>query len=238
MAPSSRFRAGDGRARGRTEPGRTYQVPKGTVAGARMRLPMPHRYAEQMRAAIARTLVMVAMTIGVAGCAGGGATFDPTGACVVDGAIPGAYPELEARLPTEYRGERPEVVDSGRNCSDEALGTLAGAFEEIRFAGGTWTFGAERALVLAVFTAPGLDAEAMRDFYTASARNTTRMEILGESEIEIAGREAYRLDAKRVERLQTVVVWPSGDEDHVNVVITNDLPDARIQEAIEAFGDR
>jgi hypothetical protein len=34
-----------------------------------------------------------------------------------------------------------------------------------------------------------------------------------------------------------VVVWPADDPDVVNVVITNELPEARIQEAIEAFGD-
>ncbi len=34
-----------------------------------------------------------------------------------------------------------------------------------------------------------------------------------------------------------MVVWPSADPDIVNVVITNDLPEARIQEAIDAFGD-
>jgi hypothetical protein len=33
-----------------------------------------------------------------------------------------------------------------------------------------------------------------------------------------------------------VVVWPSTKPDVVNVVITNDLPDARIQDAIDAFG--
>jgi len=35
-----------------------------------------------------------------------------------------------------------------------------------------------------------------------------------------------------------VVVWPAADADTVNVVITNDLPDARIQDAIDAYGGR
>ncbi len=52
----------------------------------------------------------------------------------------------------------------------------------------------------------------------------------------IAGRPGHRLDTKTGERLQTVVVWPSAEPDIVNVVITNDLPDARIQDAIDAFG--
>ena len=44
------------------------------------------------------------------------------------------------------------------------------------------------------------------------------------------------MDTKTGERLQTVVVWPSAETDRVNVVITNDLPDARIDEAVAAFG--
>jgi hypothetical protein len=153
-----------------------------------------------------------------------------------DGSAPGAYPDLESLVPATYRGEPPAILDSGRNCSDEKLGTLAARFDEVRFAGATWTFGAERAVVLAVFTAPGLDAESMFDFYVEPARSASRTEILGQSELSIAGRTGHRLDTKRVERLHTVVVWPSAEPDHVNVVITSDLPDARIQEAIDAFG--
>ena len=54
----------------------------------------------------------------------------------------------------------------------------------------------------------------------------------------IAGRAGHRLDTKTGERVQTVVVWPAAASDVVNVVITNDLPDARIQDAIDAFGGR
>ena len=52
----------------------------------------------------------------------------------------------------------------------------------------------------------------------------------------IAGRQGHRLDTMTGERLQTVVVWPSAEADVVNVVISNDLPDPRIQDAIDAFG--
>lgn len=180
------------------------------------------------------------MGIALTGCTGeAAASFDPSGSCTTDGAASGAYPDLEARVPTTYRDTAPEKIDSGRNCSAEALGLLAGlGFEEVRFAGATWGFGAERALVLAVFTAPGLDANEIADFYAQSARTSPRVEILAETEPTIVGRAGRRLDAKRVEFLQTVVVWPASDPDVVNVVISNDLPDARIAEAIDAFGDR
>jgi hypothetical protein len=138
-----------------------------------------------------------------------------------------------------YRDGAPEKLDSGRNCSRERLGSLADAgSEEVRFAGATWTFGAERALVLAVFSAPGLDADQIAAFYAASARSNARTEILAESELTIAGRPARRLDTKTGERLQTVISWSAADTDVVNVVVTNDLPDERIAEAVDAFGDR
>ena len=189
---------------------------------------------------LGRLLLLAALLGATAGCSGEAAgSFDPTGPCSSDGAAFGAYPDLESRLPTSYRGAAPEKVDSGRNCSAEKLGSLAGlGFDELRFAGATWSFGAERAVVLAVFTAPTLTLEALVSFYGDSARTTPRIEILAESNPSIAGRDGWRLDTKRVDRLQTVVVWPAADPEVFNVVITNDLPDARIQEAIEAFSDR
>jgi hypothetical protein len=38
--------------------------------------------------------------------------------------------------------------------------------------------------------------------------------------------------------LQTVVVWPAIEPDTVNVVITNDLPDPKIEAAVDAFDGR
>lgn len=189
---------------------------------------------------IPRRLVLSLLAVfALVGCSTAPAvSFDPTGPCKTDGAAPGAYPDLEAFIPTLYQGVAPGRLDSGRNCSDPNLGSLASeGVPELRFAGGTWTFGAERAAVLATFTAPGLTAEMLGDFYANSARSANKTEILAESSPSVAGRAARRLDTKTGERLQTVIVWPSKDPDRVNVVITNDLPDARIQDAIAAFGD-
>ncbi len=165
------------------------------------------------------------------------ASFDPTGPCSGDGRVPGAFPDLEAMVPTRYQGVPPETLDSGRNCSAANLGSLASVgIAEVRFAGGTWTFGAERAAVLAVFRASGLTADSMAAFYLDSAKVASRTEIVAASSPMILGRGGHRLDTKTGERVQTVVVWPGADRDVVNVVITNDLPDARIQDAIDAFG--
>lgn len=182
---------------------------------------------------------LAAVCLLLAACAAApAASFDPTGRCTSDGSAPRAYPDLEALIPSTFRDEKPGTLDSGRHCSSPALGSLASAgISEIRFAGGTWSFGAERAVVLAVFRATGLTADALADFYANGARTANRTEILAESSPTIVGRGGRRLDTKTGERLQTVVVWPSAEADRVNVVITNDMPDARIQEAVDAFGE-
>lgn len=183
---------------------------------------------------------MLAIALSLAACSSDAASsFDPNGPCTTDGSAPGAYPELEARVPTSFLGAKPERLDSGRHCSVAALGSLATlGFTEIRFAGGTWTFGAERAAALAVFSGPGLTADAIADFYLAGARAASRTQVLAESRPTLAGRPGRRLDTQTGARLQTVEVWPAAAADLVNVVITNDLPDARIADAVDAFGGK
>lgn len=181
---------------------------------------------------------VLALAALLTGCtAAPAASFDPTGPCTADGSSPGAYPELEARIPTTFEDQAPATLDSGRNCSSENLLGLADAgIDEVRFAGGTWDFGGNRAAAIVVFTAPGLTADLIADYYTASARAANRTQITGESTETMAGEQVRRLDSKTGERLQTVVVWPSTDPDVVNVVLTNDLPDPKIEAAVAALG--
>jgi hypothetical protein len=183
-------------------------------------------------------LFLLAAVLVAAACGGApAASFDPTGACTTDGRAPGAYADLEALVPKTYQGVAPGTLDSGRNCTPANLGSLASSgIGEIRFAGATWSFGAERAAVLAIFRTPGLTAEALAAFYAESAKGAARTNVVATSTPVIAGRQGRRLDTKTGERVQTVVVWPAAQDDQVNVVITNDLPDARIQDAIDAFG--
>ena len=163
--------------------------------------------------------------------------FDPSGPCTADGSAPGAYPELEATIPTTFEGRGPDTLDSGRNCSAENLGVLADAgIDEVRFAGGAWDFGGNRAAALATFTAPGLTRDLMADFYTASAKAANRTKITGESSPTLAGRQTRRLDSTTGERIQTIVVWDGATADTVHVVITNDLPDPKIEAGVAAFG--
>jgi hypothetical protein len=185
-------------------------------------------------------LLLTAAIAVAAGCGTpAAASFDPSAPCVADGSAPGAYPDLEAMVPATYEGKGPETLDSGRKCTPEGLGSLAQAgFDEVRFAGGTWGFGAIRAAALVVFSAPGLTADDVADFYTASARIANRTQITGQSTPSLAGRPGHRLDTMTSDRQQTVVVWPAAVPDVVNVVLTNDLPDPKIDAAVEAFDGR
>jgi hypothetical protein len=184
--------------------------------------------------------ILLATTLVLAACSTDAApSFDPNGPCTSDGSASGAYPDLEARVPATLLGATPTKVDSGRHCTPAALGSLAAAgFKEVRFAGGTWSFGAERAAALAIFTAPGLSADDMAEFYLAGASDAARTNLIAGTPVTLAGRPGHRLDTETGERMQTVEVWPAAEPDTVNVVITNDLPDARIADAVDAFGGR
>ena len=179
----------------------------------------------------------VALLLGACGAGGAAPSFDVAAGCPSEGRAPGAYPELEARVPATYEGRGPNQLDSGRHCDPASLGSLAAAgFDEVRFAGGTWDLGGYRAAALVVFAAPGLTADQVAQFYATSARAANRTQITGESAPQVAGRAGHRLDSATGDRTQTVVIWPSADDGVVNVVLTNDLPDPKIQAAVEAFG--
>ena len=86
-------------------------------------------------------LLLIALLVGA--CASSpAASFDPSGPCTQDGSAPGAYPELEALVPTSYEARRPERSTPGGTARAETLGALREAgIDEVRFAGGTWDFG-------------------------------------------------------------------------------------------------
>jgi hypothetical protein len=182
-------------------------------------------------------VALLVIALVAAGCVGEEvASFDPSSPCVADGAAPGAYPELEALIPTTFEDEAPETLDSGRNCTPENLANLAEAgIDEVRYAGGTWSFGGRRAAALVVFTAPGLTAELLATFYGTSAQTANRTVVTGTSTPTLAGRPGFRIDTETGDRLQTVLVWPSAVSDRVNVVISTDLPDPKLLAGVDAL---
>jgi hypothetical protein len=184
-----------------------------------------------------RFVVLTAIVILISACAGSQASFEPSGPCTADGSAPGAYPELEALVPTMYEERGPNRLDSGRNCTDENLGSLADeGIEEVRFAGGTWEFGSDIAAVLAVFAADSLTVGAMADWWESTARASSRTQILRSTSAEVAGRTVHRLDTKTGQRLQSVLVWAGDEPGQVKVVLSHNLPDPKIEAAVAAFG--
>ena len=219
-------------------PGRTGAPPRTFADLAQRRARPTSRTLGAMPRPNAVSLVaLLVIALVAAGCVGDEvASFDPSSPCVTDGAAPGAYPELEALIPTTFEDEAPETLDSGRNCTPENLANLAEAgIDEVRYAGGTWSFGGRRAAALVVFTAPGLTAELLATFYGTSAQTANRTVVTGTSTPTLAGRPGFRIDTETGDRLQTVLVWPSAVPDRVNVVISTDLPDAKLLAGVDAL---
>jgi len=205
-------------------------------SGSRSRLPRVPLVSVTMVPAMALVLAVV-----LAGCgtATPVASFDPTSACTTDGRMPGAYPDLEALLPTAYEDKAPATVDSGRNCTPAALGTLAVAgIDGVRFAGATWPLGGTSGLTVAVFEGDGLDPKAMIDFYEAGARTASRTEKLLTADATVAGQPARRLAVLRSDGSgQTILAWPDG-ENRVMVLLAADVGDTAVAEAAEGFAKR
>ncbi len=160
-------------------------------------------------------LSALGLALAVNACGGAGATFDPTGPCLVDGRAAGAYPDLEARLPAELQASAPTTIDSGRNCSETALGSLvAHDLASVRFAGATWDLGGGTGVSSVIFEAPGetLPAAWIAEFYDIGARTAKRTGNIETSRPTVAGAgETWRLDVLNDLSLQTIVTWQDGD---------------------------
>jgi hypothetical protein len=211
---------------------------------------MPHGSRPGSRPARRRPWAVLGLAAALlallAGCAG--ATFDPTGPCKSDGSASGAYPDLEAQVPKVFRGSAPSVLDSGRTCSAEGLGTLtAHGVRELRFAGSTWETGSQSGLSLAVLTSPdgsALPADWLAEFYESGAKTGKNVEKVVPTDFEIQpGVPAHRIDVLNGESYQTVIVWPKGGlvaavlvADFIREIQTKDAHDKVVQEAIAAWG--
>jgi len=175
------------------------------------------------------------------------ASFDPAAACTADTRVAGAYPALEARVPTSFDGRGPDRLDSGRNCTADNLGTLKDAgVSEVRFAGGLWQMGAESAATLAVFQGDGLSAAKLGEFYATGAAAGRKTQDIQSRPETVQGRDGWRIDLVNDDQLQTVVAWPSADGSVIQVVLVGtaardvggdpDAHDGIVDRAIGAFG--
>jgi len=174
----------------------------------------------------------VALLVLLAAC---GSSFDPTGVCTADGSAVGAYPELEAAIPTQYQGAKPSELDSGRACTPSGLGTLADhGIKELRFAGGTWTTGTQSGLSLAVFTSVGgpvLDPAWLAEFFETGARSGKNVTSVDTSDYavtkDVSGR---RIDVLNGDSYQSIVVW-QGKGQVAAALIGNFIQEIQTKEA-------
>ena len=191
--------------------------------------------------------LLLAVAAATAGCSlVAGPSFSTDGPCVVDGRAPGAYPALEAQIPRTIAGRAATSVDSGRNCSDKALGWFASNHEvhELHFAGATWDEGNGSGVSIAVLALPDrpLPVTWAEEFYQAGAnagKHTGNIEV-SRPTYPGAG-TVYRLDTLNDLSFQTVIVWPDGLLARVVIVATQVGPtasktvhDGRVAEAVGA----
>jgi hypothetical protein len=207
----------------------------------------PGRFAGGAPALAALLVVSVAA---LGGCASQGQPVaTPFGACGDDARAPGAYPELEGRLPTSLgeAGKAPDSVDSGRSCSDKALGALRQhGVTELRFAGATWQEGNSDGTVIALLATPDgtapLQEPWVEEFYEAGAQAGKKTDNIETSRPSFAGAgEVFRVDTLNDLSLQTVVTWQLDGETHVVIVATEVGPgadraehDRRVETAVAA----
>jgi hypothetical protein len=167
------------------------------------------------------------------GC--GSATFDPSSPCAADAKAPGDFPALEAMVPRQFDRRAPDRVDSGRNCTPTALGSLvAHRVTELRFAGATWDLGSGGGVTLAVLEADTLDAAWVAEFYEAGARTARNTETVERTTITLPdGRNGTRIDTLNGESYQTVVVWLDGPRVRV-ALVANAIREVQTKSAHEA----
>jgi hypothetical protein len=197
------------------------------------------------RRGVSIPFVLAGLLAVLAGC---GAAFDPSGPCNGDGKGPGAYPELEALVPRTFElGQKPDLVDSGRTCSDSGLGSLKDhGIRELRFAGATFETGSQSGVTLATFESadgPALDAAWLADFYETTARTGKNIQSLDTSTVALGpDPAARRLDVLNDESYQTVVVWKQEDRvvvaivaDFIREAQTRQVHERRVQDALGAW---
>ena len=172
----------------------------------------------------------------LAACASGGAaSFDPNAPCTSDDQVAGAYPELESALPSSFDDVAPVRRDSGRNCTDSALGTLVGhGIEELRFAGARWETGKRSGVTVAVFKAPGLTAERLFELYETGARGARKTANIDTRTITVDGVTGSRLDTLNDESFQSILVFDDEAPDTVKaVLIASDAREVQTKQAHE-----
>lgn len=194
-----------------------------------------------VRTSIARLLAVVAISLLTAGCVNDATalgSFDPALPCngANSQAMSGAYPDLEAVLPTRLAGVAPTSLVSGRLCSVNTLGTLYGhGIHETHFASVVWNRGGGSGIQMTVMEADGLTVANALESYGNGAQNAPKVHSLVTSNVTVNGLAGMRLDIANDDYAQQVVVWPGGAAGRVRVVITSNIHEPDLQVALSTF---
>lgn len=198
----------------------------------------PPRWSDISRPRAAALFALLAAALLGAACSGGGdTTFDPAAPCdpAVREQMPGAYPDLEARIPMLIEGDRAASRDSGRFCSKETLGSVYDAgVTEVRFGGGIWEVGERGGIQLGAFEGEGLTPELLAEEYRRAADASRRTEAVRATTLQVDGRPAWRIDVVNGNSRQAIVVWGSADGEVTQSVVAADVDEAELQAAIAA----
>jgi hypothetical protein len=195
---------------------------------------VPPGFVGPVRARALGVVVAGAVLVGLAGACSP-AAFDPTEPCRADGRAAGAYPELEAVVSETFRGRAADRLDSGRNCTPQALASLTlHGITELRFAGATWDLGSSNGVTLAVFDAKDLNATWVAEFFETGARTAKKTTNVEARTVPIPdGGSGSRIDVLNDESYQTVVVWPDGSRVRV-ALIASSIRDVQTKAAHDA----
>ena len=190
--------------------------------------------------------LLVALAALTAGCR---ASSSPVPGACVDVRAPGTNRALEGRLPVRLGDVAPTTVDSGANCSADALTTLrAHGVTELDFAGATWDTGGGVATSIAVLALPAaapLPVAWVEEFYEVGARAGKKTDNVTVSRPTFPGAgTVYRLDALNDLSFQSVLVWADAPVVRVVIVASPVNPsasraehDSRVEAAVQAAAE-
>jgi hypothetical protein len=186
------------------------------------------------RGVLQAAILVANLAAAFAACGQASGTFSPSGPCLADGRGPGTYPALEAVVPRSLDGRVATTVDSGRKCSESALGSLTThGVTDLRFAGAVWTGGNDAGtsiavLALATGTLPVAWAEEFYGFGAVTGKKTDNIATSRPSFDRVG--ETFRIDALNDLSFQSVVVWQDGPLVRVVIVATAVDPGASMSD--------
>jgi len=206
--------------------------------------PRPGSGAPRARRFAAFVAILLAAATLLAACS---SDFDPSSPCTSDGRKAGAYPDLEARIPTAFRGGPPTTLDSGRICSTDGLATLKGhGVDELHYAGGVWNTATQSGVSLATFANAGsaaLSADWVAEYYQSTANGGKNVNSVEAGEYPVApGIVGHKVDVLNDESYQSIVVWERDGRieialiaDFIRDIQTKAAHEAVVREAVDAW---